>query len=93
MDIGQSHMKALATISLLAAMAIGSVATAETVCVNRRCFNCDGPAICRGSSCTCNGVAVPKASYFPDPRPAPKKKAEPKKSEPKKQETPKQENN
>jgi hypothetical protein len=47
-----------------------AIVTAEAgrLCENGLCFNCDGAAACTNGQCTCNGAAVPKASFFPQPK-------------------------
>jgi hypothetical protein len=30
----------------------------NSVCVNGRCFSCNGTMVCNGSNCTCNGTSV-----------------------------------
>jgi len=41
---------------LLIVLILSGNARAGTVCVNGRCFSCEGSAVCVNGACTCNGV-------------------------------------
>ncbi len=62
-------MRLLPIIPLLTFLTIGPTEAASTICQNGRCFTCDGSVACNNGRCTCNGVAVPKSKFFPQPKP------------------------